>query len=146
MSTACATFLISTSGPWFAILGIVFTDSVNIHRLADHIWVGNQTNFTTKVARIFMDKSGKLSCPIPRTCSSPSICWLLHAISPKLLLTYLYSGERIRWLSPNMLIFWKMAVTAPLFAEFAHWQLRISSSNSLTAKGKGHTVYLQIIV
>jgi serine/threonine protein kinase len=49
--------LIATAGPWFAILGLVFTDCVIIQRLTDFIWVGldsvlNETRIK-KVARIF---------------------------------------------------------------------------------------------
>ena len=50
-------FLIATAGPWFAILGLVFTDSVIIQRLTDFIWVGldsvlNEAHIK-RVSRIF---------------------------------------------------------------------------------------------
>jgi serine/threonine protein kinase len=39
-NTCCPTFLFANAGPWFAILGAVFTDKVIVQRLTDYIWVG----------------------------------------------------------------------------------------------------------
>jgi serine/threonine protein kinase len=55
-NTCCPTFLFANAGPWFAILGAVFTDKVIVQRLTDFIWVGmsptlNEMN-CDRVARI----------------------------------------------------------------------------------------------
>ena len=39
-NTCCATFLPATAGPWFTILGAVFTDKWIVQGLTDFIWVG----------------------------------------------------------------------------------------------------------
>jgi hypothetical protein len=39
-NTCCPTFLLATTGPWFTILGAVFTDKWIVQRLTDFIWVG----------------------------------------------------------------------------------------------------------
>jgi len=36
----CPTFMIATAGPWFCILGAVFTDHVNVQKLTDFMWIG----------------------------------------------------------------------------------------------------------
>jgi hypothetical protein len=39
-NTCCPTFLLATAGPWFTILGGIFTDKWIVQRLTDFIWVG----------------------------------------------------------------------------------------------------------
>jgi serine/threonine protein kinase len=39
-NTSCPTFLLATGGPWFTILGAVFTDKVIVQRLTDLVWAG----------------------------------------------------------------------------------------------------------
>jgi hypothetical protein len=39
-NTRCPTFLFANAGPWFVILGGVFTDKVIVQRLTDYIWIG----------------------------------------------------------------------------------------------------------
>ena len=82
------------------------------------------------------------ACLITRIRSSPSICRLLHPISPPFT-TYFTAMNTF---GSNMLVYWKIALIAPLFAHgHVQNQLRIStiitSSNLLTAAGKGHTAY-----
>jgi serine/threonine protein kinase len=55
-NTCCPTFLLATAGPWFNILGAVFTDKWIVQRLTDFIWVGldatlNEPHYN-RVARI----------------------------------------------------------------------------------------------
>jgi len=55
-NTCCPTFLLATAGPWFTILGAVFTDKWIVQRLTDFIWVGldatlNEPHYN-RVARI----------------------------------------------------------------------------------------------
>jgi hypothetical protein len=45
-NTCCPTFLFANAGPWFAILGAVFTDKVIAQRLTDYIWVGMDATLT----------------------------------------------------------------------------------------------------
>jgi serine/threonine protein kinase len=37
--TCCPTFLFANAGPWFAVLGAIFTDRVIVQRLTDYVWV-----------------------------------------------------------------------------------------------------------
>jgi hypothetical protein len=39
-NTCCPTFRLTTAGPWFTILGSIFTDKWIVQRLTDFIWVG----------------------------------------------------------------------------------------------------------
>ncbi|TFK72797.1 hypothetical protein BDN72DRAFT_815502 [Pluteus cervinus] len=52
----CPTFLLATAGPWFAVLGAIFTDKVVVQRLTSYIWIGNDTVLSEpsiyRVARI----------------------------------------------------------------------------------------------
>jgi len=45
-NTCCPTFLFANAGPWFAILGAVFTNKVIAQRLTDYIWVGMDATLT----------------------------------------------------------------------------------------------------
>ena len=55
-NTCCPTFLLATAGPWFTILGAVFTDKWIVQRLTDFIWVGLDASINEphcdRVARI----------------------------------------------------------------------------------------------
>ena len=56
-ATSCATFLVTTTGPWIAILGVVITDGMIVQRLTDYIRAGLDCVFNEshiiRVARTF---------------------------------------------------------------------------------------------
>jgi serine/threonine protein kinase len=55
-NTCCPTFLFANAGPWFAILGAIFSDKVIVQRLTDYIWVGMDSSLNephcNRVAKI----------------------------------------------------------------------------------------------
>ena len=55
-NTCCPTFLFANAGPWFVVLGAVFSDKVIVQRLTDYIWTGMDSSLNDvhcrRVARV----------------------------------------------------------------------------------------------